>query len=110
MNNLENGRDPELDEMLKPLGTTSPTSSLQNRWSALVANEMAGQPGKPQTKISPMRPLVRRSIEWAIAASIGFVAATVLLKNQPMDSDHSPRAQLFSGLDATEMHLMAKSE
>ncbi len=107
MNDLENGveqeqrRDEELDLLLAPLRKPHPSDSIKDQWLRSITHKKQAQ--------SPVS-IKRRLVEWSIAASIGFVAASLFFKYKDHQDFASSNNQEYFDLDATEMHLVAKSD
>lgn len=96
MVDLENERDQELDGLLRPLEDVQPSEIQIAKWRAALKRE-ADQIGR--------RPLPRAG-EWLLAAAAGFLLAIAL--GQLNSGDHD--TQTYSGVDATQMRLVANQE
>jgi hypothetical protein len=103
-NNNNDQIDSEMKELLSPLKNVKAGEARLEKWRRAVDQELSCDPsiGAKLMTIS----LNRRVIEWAIAASIGFVVAATWKGLSKKESE----ADYFSGIDATEMHLVAKSD
>lgn len=105
MTNNRNDRDQELETLLAPLRDESPSEEMLARWSAAVRSADKDMEPRPRNRI----------VEWAIAASIGFAAASALglLKRHVPTETQDPigiaaEHSGYNGIDATEMKLVAK--
>jgi hypothetical protein len=117
--NNDNRRDMELDKLLAPLREAGPGDLATERWQKAV--QVTRQAS------SVKRRWLKRGLEWAVAASIGFGVATALMQARVIMSADQPRhieMHMFTGpvsaatdkgnenyydMDATDVHLVAKS-
>ena len=104
INNDNDYIDSEMKELLSPLKTVKAGEARLETWRRAVDLELSS--ARPAGAKLMTISLNRRVIEWAVAASIGFVvaAAWMGLSQKENETDY------FSGIDATEMHLVAKSD
>ena len=102
-----NGRDPELDLLMAPLRNKQPTNDMKSRWKTAIAVELRASAKKMPSSGTGTN--YRRITEWLVAASIGFVLASAISKFQPDNQKEDSTSEFFAGIDATEMHLIAKS-
>lgn len=105
MNNNANDQiESEMNELLGPLKNVKASEARLEKWRQLVDEELAinRASGAKVVTIS----FNRRVIEWVVAASIGFVLAASWMG---LSKKESPE-DYFSGVDATEVHLVAKSD
>jgi hypothetical protein len=93
----ENQRDQELDALLEPLRASNPDDITTARWQAALRAE----------KSASRKRRLSRIVEWALAASFGFVLAVVVGR---FGADHKHEETAYSGIDATEMRLVANTE
>ena len=110
MKDLDKQRDQELDAMLASLRGAMPKTTDIDNWSAAVEEELVSK-----RFAQPRR--MPRVIEWAIAASVGFFIALAFGKinakyGSENEHDGMNRAsqEIYSGVDATEMKLIAIHE
>lgn len=105
MKNKDNNQiDAELDALLSPLKEIKASDARLEKWRQLVDEELSiGRTGEAKVVTISFN---RRVIEWAVAASIGFVVAAAWMGLSKKESAED----YFSGVDATEMHLVAKSD
>lgn len=96
--------DSDLDRLLAPLKNVSVEHSRLDKWQKAIDHEIARE-SSSRISIKAIS-LKRRMIEWAVAASIGFVVAAAWMNITAKENDE----KYFSGIDATEMHLVAKSD
>lgn len=97
--NSNDQRDNELDAMLNSLRQENPDEHMIKRWqSAIPAN----------SRFARRNAILRRGLEWGIAAAIGFAAAALLF-HKPMSSlNDGDQNRFFVDVDATEMRFIAK--
>jgi hypothetical protein len=102
--NRDDQTDAEWKTLLSPLQNVEAGRDRLERWRGVVEEEFARdhRVGANVVTVS----FNRRVAEWAIAASIGFVMAAAWMGF----SDEESHVDYFSGIDATEMHLVAKSD
>jgi hypothetical protein len=96
--------DSELNALLGPLKNAKAGDARLETWRAVVDEELARDRASGANEVTIS--FNRRVIEWVVAASIGFVVATAWMGFSQKES----QADYFSGVDATEMHLVAKSD
>ena len=94
----------EMNELLSPLTNVAVRQDKLEKWRLAVDKELASD-CLADVKVTT-HPFSRRLIEWAVAASIGFVVATAWkgLSQKESEKDY------FSDIDATELHFVAKSD
>lgn len=108
MNDVNNnGRDPELDLLIAPLRDKQPTDEMKSRWKAAIAGDLRSSEQKRTSSGTGTN--YRRITEWLVAASIGFILASAISKFQPDNQKQDCTTEIFAGIDATEMRLIAKS-
>jgi hypothetical protein len=96
--------DLELEQLLSPIRNFRAEQTRIEKWQQVVDLELSKTRfAKPNVDTFSLR---RRAIEWAVAASFGFVLATAWLNLAKIESEESA----LSGFDATELHLVAKSD
>lgn len=96
--------DSELNALLGPLKNAKAGDARLEKWRAVVDEELARDRARDANVVTIS--FNRRVIEWVVAASIGFVVAAAWMGFSQKES----QADYFSGVDATEMHLVAKSD
>lgn len=96
--------DSELNALLGPLKNAKAGDARLEMWRAVVDEELARDRARDANVVTVS--FNRRVIEWVVAASIGFVVAAAWMGFSQKES----QADYFSGVDATEMHLVAKSD
>ncbi len=108
MKDKDKNRDQGLEKILEVFRKEDPEAEDINLWSKAVSDELAIKP----IKIKRSMP---RFMEWAIAASVGFFIALALDKISDSDIDFENDGKEYtsaeySGVDATEMRLIAIHE
>jgi hypothetical protein len=108
MKDKDKNRDQELDGLLNAFRKEDPGLEDFERWSKAVNNELS-------TDRFEIKRRMPRLMEWAIAASVGFFIAIALEKTSVSDpgfknSEIKNYSADYSGIDATEMKLVAIHE
>jgi hypothetical protein len=103
MKKRDDNRDEELDLLLSPLRGDDPGPVAKEKWIRDIEKK----------RLSSRFSLVgnrRRYLEWAVAASVGFVVAIQAMKQFDSTARVVNLEQKNFGIDATEMQLFAKSD
>jgi hypothetical protein len=103
--NNHRDRDLELDALLSPLRAVQPGEFRLTAWQRAVERVRREAVRRPKTF---------RLVEWAVAASVGFMLATMLNGLRATPAGESEMAshwgsEEFGGVDATEIRFVAKS-
>lgn len=100
MNDYNKDRDEELDTLLEPLRTEHPGDRQIEGWLTRLRRE-----GRQSWQAR----LIARTTEWAVAASIGFFVAMAMGQGG-LTQDADVSKEDYSGIDATQMQLVAITE
>lgn len=108
MKDKDKNRDQELEKFLDVFRKEAPEAEDIDVWSKAVSDELAIKPFKIKRSMP-------RFMEWTIAASVGFFIALALDKISDSDIDFENDGKEntlpeYSGMDATEMRLIAIHE
>jgi len=102
-------RDKELDGILDPLRSIEPDQHTVARWAKVIHHEAGRKSFAENARKIP------KSVEWFVAASIGFLTAMAMERFVDSRSNSNGRIadynnEVYSGVDATEMILVAIQE